>query len=426
MDFWTYPREVDEEFAERVRSLLDEIYPPKDRPHRFDVRFDREVYRKLKVWQREHLDGAGPRQVAAFRREIERAGLSVRERESTDMIAKVIEAAGSESQKNEYLGGYRNGTMQFAMGYTEPDSGSDVAAAKTRAVRDGDMWIINGQKMFTSNADVYTHVFLLTRTDVDAPKHDGLTMFLVPLDAEGVEIQPIETLGHHHTNMTFYTDVEVPDSARIGGVDEGWGVMRLALNIEHGAGPKRARRNPDAVDVRLDESPPALGVNAGRWPDIPPSARSVSAGDSASTIDVLNATVAWASATRRPDGSTVFDDPVVRGRLGRIAVEAEVCRLIERRNDRARFQPGVGNGTKLSWSELFQRATSTCLDIVGPRGLLPHSEPGSLADGGIDMAFRSAIVGTIVGGCSEVQLDIIAERRLGLPKSRPRGPGRSD
>ena len=150
------------------------------------------------------------------------------------IVGRTIRAVGSEEQKQTFLPPFLAGEIIFALGYTEPDSGSDVAAAKTRAVRDGDDWIIDGQKMFTTLAHEAAYVFLLARTNPDVPKHRGLTMFLVPLDAPGVEIHPVHTMGGERTNVTFYTDVRVPDAFRVGEVDGGWDVMTVALTFERG------------------------------------------------------------------------------------------------------------------------------------------------------------------------------------------------
>ena len=145
--------------------------------------------------------------------------------------------------------------MLIALGYSEPDSGSDVAAAKTTAVRDGDDWVINGQKMFTSTAQLATHVFVLARTNPDVPKHKGLTLFLVPTASPGYEIQPIHTLGGQVTNATFYADVRVPDSARIGGVDAGWSVMKVALVYERGVGSTASMEQTLARDLAAWAAP---------------------------------------------------------------------------------------------------------------------------------------------------------------------------
>jgi alkylation response protein AidB-like acyl-CoA dehydrogenase len=275
------------------------------------------------------------------------------------------------------------GEILIALGYSEPDSGSDVAAAKTRAERDGDEWVINGQKMFTSTAQSCSHVFVLARTDPDLPKHKGLTMFLVPTDTAGFELQPIYTLGGQRTNATFYSDLRVPDSMRIGEVNEGWRVMRVALVYERGGG--------------------------GRGSSGPTLAEKVAA---------------WALSTIRPDGTTYYDDPKNRERFARIAIDEEVGRLLGLRVRWMNAQgelPGVeGSMGKLFGSEAAQRHYSELLDMLGPEGVLQPGSTGAPLDGEIEAHFRSTVVGTIYGGSSEIQREIIAEGRLGLPRNRPK------
>ena len=128
-----------------------------------------------------------------------------------------------------------SGHVRLCLGYTEPEGGSDVATCKTRAVRDGDSWVINGSKMFTTGAHNCQYVFLITNTDPDAPKHKSLTMFLVPLDSPGIEIQGIRTVDGDRTNIVYYSDVRVDDKYRLGEVNDGWTVVREPLNVEHGA-----------------------------------------------------------------------------------------------------------------------------------------------------------------------------------------------
>jgi alkylation response protein AidB-like acyl-CoA dehydrogenase len=150
------------------------------------------------------------------------------------MVARAVIEYGSPELIEEIVSGVLAGHIRLCLGYTEPEGGSDVATCKTRAVRDGDSWIINGSKMFTSNTHNAQYVFLITNTDPDAPKHKSLTMFLVPLDAPGVEIQGIRTVDGDRTNITYYSDVRVDDKYRIGEVNGGWTVLRDALNVEHG------------------------------------------------------------------------------------------------------------------------------------------------------------------------------------------------
>src|SRR5690349_3884959 len=153
---------------------------------------------------------------------------------TTAMIARSVEKFGSPELKAEVMPRVFSGHVRLCLGYTEPEGGSDVATCKTRAVRDGDGWIINGSKMFTSNAQNAAYVFLVTNTDPEAPKHQSLTMFLVPLHLPGVEIQALRTVDGDRTNITYYSDVRLDDRYRIGEVNGGWTVLREALNDEHG------------------------------------------------------------------------------------------------------------------------------------------------------------------------------------------------
>jgi alkylation response protein AidB-like acyl-CoA dehydrogenase len=237
--------------------------------------------------------------------------------------------------------------------------------------------------MFTSTAQSATHVFLLTRTNFEVPKHAGLTTFLVPLDGPGVEIQPMLTVGGQRTNATFYSDVRVPDSARVGDPERGWDVMGVALVYERGGGGS-GRTGPTLTE-RVAE---------------------------------------WCQTHRRPDGSRVFDDPTVQERLARIAIESEVARLLGQRVawvSSTGGMPGVeGSMAKLYGSEAHQRHYSTLQDILGAEAVLTHQAAEAPLQGDVDSAFRYAIVGTIYGGTSEIQREIVAQRRLGLPRNRPK------
>jgi alkylation response protein AidB-like acyl-CoA dehydrogenase len=315
--------------------------------------------------------------------ECARRGLHVDGWATTSMVIHTIRHVGTEEQKRTYLPAALRGELLVALGYSEADSGSDVAAAKTTAVRAGEDWVVNGQKMFTSSAQVCSHVFVLARTNPAAPKHQGLTLFLVPTGGPGYDIQPIHTLGGQVTNATFYTDVRVPDAARIGGIDEGWSVMNVALVYERGVSSPASLEHTLARDL-----------------------------------------AAWARGTRRPDGSTVLDDPLVAERIGRIAVDEEVARLMGHWVDwhaaRSGGVPGVeGSMRKLFTTEAGQRHHSHALDILGAEGLLAPDAPGAPAGGEFEHDFRAAVVTTDYGGTSEILRDIIAQRHLGLPRNRP-------
>src|SRR4029078_1850241 len=144
------------------------------------------------------------------------------------MVGATLLVCGTDEQKATILPGILAGGVVCCPGYSGPDAGSDVAAVATKAIRDGDDWVIEGQKMFTTMAHEAHYVFLLARWTPDVPKHKGLTMFLIPMDTPGIEITPVETMGGERTNITFYNQVRVPDGARVGDVDAGWSVMHAA------------------------------------------------------------------------------------------------------------------------------------------------------------------------------------------------------
>ena len=299
---------------------------------------------------------------------------------TTQMVARTLLEVGTEEQKREFVRGALEGRVTIALGYSEPDTGSDVAGASTRAVRDGDTWTINGTKMFTSTADASTHVFLITRTNLDVPKHRGLTMFLVDVSKAGFECRPIFTLGGQRTNATFYNDMTVPDAHRVGDVDGGWAVMRVALVHERGlsggvAGPTLADRF-----------------------------------------------VAWCREAPRPGSTLEWADPRVRESLARIAMETEVARLLRARVGWVTDSGGTpaleGSMAKLFATEAAQRHFSLLLDLVGPEAVLQNEADAPLG-AVIEYGFRNAVVGTIRGGSSEIMRETIAERRLGLPRARP-------
>ncbi len=314
--------------------------------------------------------------------EITHMGLRADAWSTTCMVINTINQVGTEQQKRDYISAALRGEMLIALGYSEPDSGSDVAAAKTAAVRDGEEWVINGQKMFTSSAQCCSHVFVLARTNPEVPKHKGLTLFLVPTDGLGFEMQPIHTLGGQRTNATFYSDVRVPDSARIGGVDEGWSVMRVALVYERGAA------SPVLTQQTLSKE-----------------------------------VAAWARKTHRADGTLAFDEPWTAERLGRMAIDEEVARLLMLRMrwmTQSGQLPGVeGSMQKLFHTETAQRHYNDTIDILGVDGLLEPGAAEAPNDGKFEAEFRTSVVDTIRGGSSEILREIISERRLGLPRNRP-------
>ncbi|MFI5910997.1 acyl-CoA dehydrogenase family protein [Dactylosporangium sp. NPDC051541] len=323
--------------------------------------------------------GRDPFEMATLNEEFARAGIPIEGWLISELVAKTLQIVGTEQQRGEVIPAILSGRALMSLGYSEPDSGSDVAAARTRAVRDGDDWVIDGQKMFTTMAHEASHVFLLARTDPDVPKHRGLTMFLVPLDAPGVEIRPVPTLGGERTNATFYEGVRVPDRARVGEVDGGWDVMMVALAFE---------RQPAAAGALLH-----LVGRAADW-----------------------------ARTPGPDGQRPIERPEVRAALARAATDLEVSRLMGYRMTWLTAQDVLphteGSLAKLFSSEALTRAAASFEDVLGADGLLAGHGTGAPADGWIEHEFRHSVVTTIYAGTSEIQRGIIAERHLGLPRSR--------
>ncbi|GAA2389632.1 acyl-CoA dehydrogenase family protein [Dactylosporangium salmoneum] len=323
--------------------------------------------------------GRDPFEMATLNEEFARAGIPIEGWLISELVAKTLQIVGTEQQRREVIPAILSGAALMSLGYSEPDSGSDVAAARTRAIRDGDGWVIDGQKMFTTMAHEASHVFLLARTNPDVPKHRGLTMFLVPLDAEGVEIRPVPTLGGERTNATFYEGVRVPDSARVGEVDGGWDVMMVALAFE---------RQPAAAGHLLH---------------------------------LVERAVAWAR-TPGADGHPPIERPEVRAALARAATDLEVSRLMGYRmtwlTARDVLPHTEGSLAKLFSSEALMRAAASFEDVLGADGLLAGHGTGAPADGWIEHEFRHSVVTTIYAGTSEIQRGIIAERHLGLPRER--------
>jgi alkylation response protein AidB-like acyl-CoA dehydrogenase len=251
-------------------------------------------------------------------------------------------------------------------------------------VPEGDHWRIDGQKIFTSGANLAQYVFLLTRTNASAAKHKGLTMFLVPLDAPGIEIQPVHTLSDERTNVTYYNDVRVPDRYRVGEVDGGWGVIGYALQIEHGSGL-------------------VAGAQCFHLQDLARRAQQ------------------WARGAQR-DGRPALADPRVREGLARVAMHAEMSFLLGRgalwcaatgRPDR-----GEGPMNKLFGTETLLTDAADLLELMAPDSLLRAGVEGAVAGGEPEFAYRLAAAATIYGGSSEIIRSIIAQQALGLPRSR--------
>jgi alkylation response protein AidB-like acyl-CoA dehydrogenase len=377
-----------EAFRAGVRSHLREVMTPEfeERIYRSGVAHDDDFAKGLV--QKGYFAPSWPVEFGgqnssvwedqALKEELMSADAPVYLSETTRMVAAIIREIGSPVMKNRILGPALNGDLTIALGFTEPECGSDVAAARTRAIRDGEQWVINGSKMFTTNGHIADYVFLLARTSPEKPKHKGLTMFLVPLDSQGFDAQAVWTLSGERTNVTFFTDVRIGDEWRVGDIDGGWQVLGLSLQDEHasGWGPHLAR----------------LLHHVERWANTPGS-------DSESPPITRND---------------------VRRRITRVAMELEVSMLLQRRCvwmiEQGQTPVGEGPMSKLFSTEALARASQDVVELVGPDAMRSHFEPTAVEEGRFEHLMRFSLGTTIYAGTSEVQRTIIAQRGLGLPR----------
>ncbi|MCV7317025.1 acyl-CoA dehydrogenase family protein [Mycolicibacillus parakoreensis] len=292
---------------------------------------------------------------------------------TTAMVARSVASFGSPELRDEILPGVFSGRIRLCLGYTEPEGGSDVATCKTRAVReaDGASWIINGSKMFTTGAHNCQYVFLITNTDPQARKHKSLTMFLVPLDSPGIEIQGLRTVDGDRTNIVYYSDVRVDDRYRLGDVNGGWTVLREPLNVEHGA---------------VDADPDGLQ-------DV--SIMMHQAGFMAEAVDKAGAVVA---------ASGLSDDRAVTYRLGRAAARVEA----------SLSAPSIFG--RVALAQTMRDVSPDLMDLLGSASALPIGTDGAIDDGASEYIYRFAPLVGIYGGTLEVFRNMIAQYVLGLGK----------
>ncbi|RMD82004.1 MAG: acyl-CoA dehydrogenase [Candidatus Dadabacteria bacterium] len=299
-------------------------------------------------------------------------------------IGPTLMQYGSEEQKAEFLPKILRGEIHFAIGYTEPDAGTDLASLKTRAVREGDEYVIHGQKIFTTHAQDADYIWLAARTDPDAPKHKGISIILVPTNAPGFSVTPIYTLGGERTNATYFDGVRVPVSNRVGPENGGWKLITSQLNHE-----------------RITLAIPGLADR------------------------LFEEVCQWAARTRSPAGGRMIDEPWVQANLGRVYAKLEALKVLNWRSAWS-ITAGVPNmaeasALKVMGTEFFVECYRLLLEVVGSAGLVRRGEPGVLFGGLLEQAYRGATTLTFGGGVNEVQRDIIAMAGLGLPRVQGRG-----
>lgn len=294
----------------------------------------------------------------------------------TNMAGQIVMRFGSQEAKDELLPRIKAGDAVCSLGFSEPGAGSDVFAAKTTASRDGDDWIVNGQKMFTTGGHFADYVLLLTRTSSDGAKHEGLTLFAVPTSLPGYAFQPVHTYMDETTNITFYSGIRVPDRYRLGPAGEGARVMAAALTLEHSGG------NYFSGQARMMR-------NALEWAGAPDFA-----------------------------GTRPIDRPSIRERLARVRARYEVAQCFVVRGISA-AETGVahrawGPQAKMYITDSFLQNAWNLLEMGGPAGVLTGVHPLGM----VELDHRRAYGATVYGGTNEIHRSIVAEQLLGLPKSR--------
>jgi alkylation response protein AidB-like acyl-CoA dehydrogenase len=288
-------------------------------------------------------------------------------------------ALGTDEQKQRILPGILLGKVHFAIGYTEPTAGTDLASLRTRAVRDGDEYVIDGQKLYTSAIQYADYIWLAARTDPDAPKHKGLSVFIVPVGAPGFSWAPLATIAGDITSSTFYDGVRVPAENLVGAENQGWKLITNQLNHERVAICPASGLLRSLTDVRR-----------------------------------------WAQEHVLGDGRKVIDQEWVQLNLARVHAKIEVLKLLNWKVAWAAdkgLNPADASATKVYGTELALEVYGLLSEVVGQAGYLVDGSPGAVLQGRLERHARGQTIFTFGGGTNEIQRDIIAMVGLGMPRA---------
>ena len=321
-----------------------------------------------------------PTEQIVFVTELANAGVPYHAHNTSEsIVAPSLFAYGTPQQQGEWLPKIRNGECHFALGYSEPEAGSDLAALRTRAVRDGDDWVVNGQKLWSTGADKAQYMWLAVRTDPEAKKHAGISMLMVDLKSPGVTIRPSMALYGRTFSTHFYDDVRVPAKNMVGEVNNGWKVITDALASE----------------------------------------RVMIGGTRIATIERAFDRFTEYVKTATVGGKALKSDPLIRDRIGALAADLEVARQLQMRSlrvvEQGRSPIHEAAMAKVFASELQERLGQAALDILGTGGLLSE-DAESAPLGEMEQFLRHSLMGIIAGGSNEIQRNIIAQRGLDLPR----------
>jgi 3-oxocholest-4-en-26-oyl-CoA dehydrogenase alpha subunit len=302
-------------------------------------------------------------------------------------VGPTLMAYGTEEQKRKFLPGILAGEIHFAIGYTEPESGTDLASLRTRAVLDGEEWVINGNKVFTSGANQADYIWLACRTDPDAPKHKGISMIIVPTETTGFKWTPIVTVGSNTTTATYYDDVRVPKENLVGDANAGWRLITNQLNHE-----RVGLAANTAIAFRL-------------WEEV---------------VDWARQTEASSPTSGKP-GNKMMDVPWVQVDLARTHAQLEAMKLLNWRMAAAvgegTLSPDQSSAVKVYGTETAVAVYRALLGILGAAGYLAGGSPGALLRGEVEKAGRGAQINTFGGGVNEVQREIVAAAGLGMART---------
>ncbi len=330
-------------------------------------------------WPTEHGgQGKGPIEQFIFFDEVQRVSFPVPIL-TLNTVGPTLLKFGTEAQKKKYPPLILQGKCHFSIGYTEPQAGTDLASLKTTAVRDGDEYVINGQKIWTSLADHADYMWLACRTDPDAAPHKGISIIIVPANADGVQITRMHALGENNVHAVYYDSVRVPVGNLVGQENSGWHLITTQLNHERVAlcaiGPLQR-----LADETLD----------------------------------------WAKQTPNGQGGLIIDLPWVRTHLARVHAKAEVLKLLNWQQAwsiaRDDLSPADASAIKVYGSEFYVEASRLLMEVHGAASCLHHSSSGAVLRGHLERYYRMSLVLTFGGGTNEVQRDIICQAGLRMPR----------
>ena len=382
--------ESEEAFREELKSWLNTelaARPGSDSNPDSEWAFNLEMRRKLAekgwltmAWPEEYGgQSASHMMQVIFAEEMSYNNAPGRDVFGTKMMAPTLMIHGTEDQKQQFLPPVSRGDVQWCQGYSEPESGSDLASLQTRAIEDGDDFVVNGTKVWTSGAHRADHIMVLTRTDPDAPKHRGISFLLCDMNTPGITVNPIINMaGDHSFNMVTFEDVRIPKKNLVGEQNRGWYVGATLLDFER-----------SGVDY------------------------------SAGAKRTLEELVEFAK-TNSKNGVLLANDPVTRNRLSDLAIEVEVSKLISYNIAWMQGQGLVPNKEasmgKVLGTELQQHVSETGMHMLGMHGQLEPGSKHAPLEGKVEHMYLTDVTQTIQAGTSEIQRNIIATRGLGLPR----------